>query len=66
MPKSTLSLEAIAAARFALNSQDPNIIVDLRKLNGRFTNDLFDPFWAEMAVVVEGRVDWCGIYLINR
>jgi hypothetical protein len=57
MPKSTLSSEAIAAARFALNSQDPDIIVDLRKLNGRITNDLFDPFWAKMAAVVEGRVD---------
>jgi hypothetical protein len=57
MPKRTLSSEALAAARFALNSQDPGIIVDLRKLNGRSTNDLFDPLWVKMVVVVEGRVD---------
>ena len=57
MPKSTLSTNAIATARFALNCQDPDIIVDLRKLNARVTNDLFDPFWAKMAVVVEGRGD---------
>jgi hypothetical protein len=31
--------------------------VDLRKLNARVTNDLFDLFWAKMVVVVEGRVD---------
>jgi len=57
MPKSSLSTKAFAAARFALNCQDTGIIVDLRKLNARVTNDLFDLFWAKMVVVVEGRVD---------
>jgi hypothetical protein len=57
MPKSTLSTDAIATTRFALNCQDPDIIIDLRKLNARVTNDLFDPFWAKMVVVMEGRVD---------
>ena len=56
MPKSSFGSEALATARFALNYQDPDIIVDMRKLNARVTNDLFDPFWAKMAVVVEGRV----------
>jgi hypothetical protein len=58
MPSSSmLSPDSLAAAKFALNCQDPDIIVDLRKLNGRPKNQLFDPFWAKMAEVVEGRVD---------
>jgi hypothetical protein len=57
MPSTSLSPDALAAARFALNCQDPDIIVDLRKLNGRPKSELFDPFWAKMAEVVEGRVD---------
>jgi hypothetical protein len=32
-------------------------MIDMRKLNGRVNNALFDPLWAKMAVVVEGRVD---------
>jgi hypothetical protein len=57
LPLSSMSTDAIAASRYALNCQDPDIIVDLRKLNGRPKNALFDPFWAKMAVIVEGRVD---------
>ena len=57
MPKSILSTKAIAAARFALNCRDPDIIIDMRKFNARVTNVLFDPFWAKMVVVVEGHVD---------
>ena len=57
MPSNTLSFDALTAARFALNFQDPEIIIDLRKLNARPKNDLFDPFWAKMAVVVERRVN---------
>ena len=62
MSKSTLITEAIASARFALNCQDPDIIIDPRKLNARVTNVLFDPFGVKIAVVVEGRVDdrWHG------
>ncbi len=56
MPKSSLSTESISAATFALNCRDPDIMIDMRKLNGRVNNALFDPFWAKMAVVVEGRV----------
>jgi hypothetical protein len=57
MPSNSLSQDAIATSRYALNCQDPDIIVDLRKLNGRPKNELFDPFWAKIVVVVEGRVD---------
>ena len=57
MPSNALSFDSLAAARFALNFQDPEIIIDLRKLNARPNNDLFDPFWNKMAVVVERRVD---------
>jgi hypothetical protein len=52
-----VSPDAIAAARFALNCQDPDIIVDLRRVNARPHNTMFNPFWARMAKVVEGRVD---------
>jgi hypothetical protein len=57
IPKSSIGAKALEAARFALNCQDPDIIVDMRKLNARVSNDLFDPFWAKMAMVVEGRVN---------
>ena len=43
MPKSSLSTKAIAAARFALNCRDPYVVVDMRKMNGRVNNALFDP-----------------------
>jgi hypothetical protein len=56
---SMLSQDALAAAKFALNCQDPDIILDLRKLNGRPKNNLFDPFLAKIAEVVEGRIDDC-------
>jgi len=53
MSNNFVSPDAIAAARFALNCQDPDIIVDLRRLNARPKNVLFDPFWAKMAKVVQ-------------
>ncbi len=56
MPKSSFGLEALAAARFALNCQDRDIIGEMRKVNARVTNDLFDAFWAKIVVVVEGCV----------
>jgi len=40
------SQDAIATSRYALNCPVPAIIVDLRKLNGRPKNELFNPFWA--------------------
>ncbi len=57
LPKSSFGSEALATTRFALNCQDHDIIVDMRKLNARVNNELFDPFWAKMAMVVEGRVN---------
>ena len=56
LPVTSLNQESLAATRFALNCQDLDIIVDLRKLNGRPKNKLFDPFGAKMAEVAEGRV----------
>ena len=46
-------------AHFALASRDPDIIQDLRALNGRPKSDLFDAFWAELAKLVQehSRVD---------
>jgi len=62
MPSNSLSQDAIATSRYAPNCQDSDIIVDLRKFNGRQKHELFNPFWAKMVVVVEGRVDerWHG------
>jgi hypothetical protein len=57
MSSTSLSQDVIAASRYALNCQDPDIIVDFKKLNGRPKNELFDSFRAKMVVVVEGRVD---------
>jgi hypothetical protein len=57
MPNDAIGADSEAAARYALNSQDDDIIVDLRKLNARPKDPLFDKFWAKMATVVEGRVD---------
>jgi hypothetical protein len=57
MPKSSFGSKALATSRFALNCQDPGIIVDMRKLNARVNNELFEPFWAKMFVVMEGRVN---------
>ena len=57
MPSSELSSDALATTRFALNCQDPDILVDLRRLNGRPKNELFDSFCAKMAEIVEVRVD---------
>jgi len=57
MSTNFVSPDAITTARFALNCQDPDIIVDLRHLNGRPRNIQFHQFWAMMAKVVEGRVN---------
>jgi hypothetical protein len=47
------------AFKFALNCQDPNIVLELRKLNARPKNEIFDQFWAIMATTVNGGVsDW--------
>jgi len=59
MPSHLKCLEVLIAARYALNFQDPEVIVDLRKLNARANNPAFDPFWACMAKFVEGRVEDC-------
>ena len=56
MSTNFVSPDALAAARFVLNCQDPDIIVDLRRLNARPHNTMFDSFWSKMAKVVEGRV----------
>jgi hypothetical protein len=48
--------EASMAAKFALNCQDPDIVLDMRKLNARPKSDVFDQFWAMMATIVDGRV----------
>jgi len=57
MPAQTNCIEALTAARYAINYQDPEVIVDLRKLNARMNNPAFDPLWACMAEIVEGRVE---------
>jgi hypothetical protein len=44
------------AAKLALNCQDLDIVLDLRKLNARPKSDIFDQFWAMMATTVNGRV----------
>jgi len=44
-------------ARYALNRPDSDIIIDMRKLNARPKGNEFDPFWAKMAEIVEGRVN---------
>ena len=50
----------------ALNCQDPDIVLDTRKLNARPKNDMFDQFWAMMATTVNGRVSdrWHGELLL--
>ena len=50
---------AIEMSRLALASQDPDIIHDLRELNGRPKNTLFDVFWGEIKCLLEShaRVD---------
>ena len=50
------SHDACMSAKFALNCQDPVIVLDMRKLNARPKNDSFDQFWAMMSDVVDGRV----------
>jgi hypothetical protein len=51
-----LSEDVTNAASFALNCQDSDIIVDMRKLNARPKHNTFDQFWAKMAEMIEGRV----------
>ena len=43
-------------AKFALNSDDPDLIYDLRKLNGRPTDPRFDRFWNEMQAFLDEKV----------
>ena len=50
------SEDAASAAKFALNCQDSDIIVDMRKLNARPKHNTFDQFWAKMTEMIEGRV----------
>ncbi len=52
-----VSPDSRTTARFALNCQDLDIIVDLRHVNGRPKNIQLDKFWAMMSKVVEGRVN---------
>ena len=51
-----MNLEASMAAKFALNCQDPNIVLDMRKLNARPKSDIFDQIWAMMATIMDGSV----------
>jgi len=46
----------IEAARYSLNCQDSDIIVDMRKLNARTKHNTFEMIWAKMVEMVEGRV----------
>ena len=50
---------AMDMARLALASQDFDIVHDLRELNGRPRNTLFDLFWGEIKTLLEShaRVD---------
>ena len=41
----------VAAALLDVN--DPDVILDLRKLNGRPKSDVFDDFWNELAIYVQ-------------
>ena len=41
------------AAEMALLSQDPDIGNDLRRLNGRAIDPVFDPFWAKAQEILE-------------
>ncbi len=57
MSPNFVSPDSLTSTRFALNCQDPHIIVDLRHLNGRPKNIQFDQFWEMMSEMVEGRVN---------
>jgi len=46
-----------AAARYALNCPNYEIIVDMRRLNARPKSDALDKYWAKMAELLEGRVN---------
>jgi hypothetical protein len=50
------SAEASEGARYALNCQNTDIIMDMRKLNARPKSNIFDKFCAKMAEIVEERV----------
>ncbi len=52
-----VSEDASAAAKYAINCQDTDIIVDKRKLNARQKSNVFDKLWAKMAEMVERRVN---------
>ena len=42
--------ERVASA--LINLDDPNIMLDLRQLNGTVGSDKFDAFWSELQVTV--------------
>ena len=50
---------AMDMARLALASQDFDIVHDMRELNGRPRNTLFDLFWGEIKTLLEShaRID---------
>ena len=40
-------------AKFLLNADDPKLIIDLRKNNGRISDSKLDPFWDELGKFLE-------------
>ena len=48
--------DSAEVAKYALNCQDRDIILDMRMLNSCPKNNTFDPFWVKMAELVNGRV----------
>ena len=40
-------------AKALIDLDDPDIVIDLRRLNGRVTNDKFNPFWDELQVYLD-------------
>ena len=57
--RSKVKDNAVQMVRMALACQDLDIIHDLRELNGRPNNTLFDIFWGEIKILLEShpRVD---------
>ena len=40
-------------AKALIDLDDPDIVIDLRRLNGRVTNDKFNPFWDELQAYLD-------------